>query len=54
MQLKEHLVTEQKEDKQRIEIEGYGNEHMIYPKAKFAAEEQANRRVEIKILGTEQ
>lgn len=41
-------------DKQRIEIEGYGNEHMIYPKAKFAAEEQANRRVEIKILGTEQ
>lgn len=41
-------------DKKRIEVEGYGNEHMIYPEPKFAAEEQANRRVEIKILETEQ
>jgi outer membrane protein OmpA-like peptidoglycan-associated protein len=41
-------------DKDRIEAEGYGNEHMIYPEAKFASEEQANRRVEIKILETEQ
>jgi outer membrane protein OmpA-like peptidoglycan-associated protein len=41
-------------DKKRIEVEGYGNEHMIYPEAKFAHEEQANRRVEIKIIETEQ
>jgi flagellar motor protein MotB len=37
-------------DKKRLEAVGYGNEHMIYPEPKFAHEEQANRRVEIKIL----
>jgi outer membrane protein OmpA-like peptidoglycan-associated protein len=37
-------------DKKRLEAVGYGNEFMIYPEPKFAHEEQANRRVEIKIL----
>lgn len=40
-------------DKKRLEAVGYGNEHMIYPEAKTPAEEQANRRVEIKILASE-
>jgi outer membrane protein OmpA-like peptidoglycan-associated protein len=37
-------------DKNRLEAVGYGNEHMIYPEAKSPGQEQANRRVEIKIL----
>lgn len=37
-------------DKSRLDAVGYGNEHMIYPEAKLSDEEQANRRVEIKIL----
>ena len=37
-------------DKDRMTAVGYGNEFMKYPEPKFANEEQANRRVEIKIL----
>jgi outer membrane protein OmpA-like peptidoglycan-associated protein len=37
-------------DKKRLTAVGYGNEFMKYPKPQFAYEEQANRRVEIKIL----
>lgn len=37
-------------DKHRLEAVGYGNEFMKYPEPKFSYEEQANRRVEIKIL----
>lgn len=37
-------------DKNRLEAVGYGNEFMKYPEPKFSYEEQANRRVEIKIL----
>jgi hypothetical protein len=37
-------------DKGRLEWKGYGNTEMLYPKAKNLYEEQANRRVEIKIL----
>lgn len=37
-------------DKDRLEFKGYGNSQMLYPKAQFSYEEQANRRVEIKIL----
>jgi outer membrane protein OmpA-like peptidoglycan-associated protein len=37
-------------DKSRLEFSGYGNTEMIYPKPKNQYEEQANRRVEIKIL----
>lgn len=37
-------------DKKRLVAVGYGNEFMLYPEPKFAHEEQANRRVEIKIL----
>lgn len=37
-------------DKSRMKAEGYGNEHMIYPEPKFTWQEQANRRVEIKII----
>jgi outer membrane protein OmpA-like peptidoglycan-associated protein len=51
--VKDYLI-ENGIDKNRLEVEGYGNEHMIYPNAKFAAEEQANRRVEIKILEREE
>lgn len=40
-------------DKSRLEVKGYGNEQMIFPDAKLTAEEQANRRVEIKILPKE-
>lgn len=36
-------------DKQRLTPVGYGNTEMIYPEPKFSYEEQANRRVEIKI-----
>lgn len=37
-------------DRTRLEAVGYGNEHMKFPEAKTTIEEQANRRVEIKIL----
>jgi outer membrane protein OmpA-like peptidoglycan-associated protein len=37
-------------DKGRMEAKGYGNTMPIYKDPKFAYEEQANRRVEIKIL----
>ncbi|MES2587483.1 MAG: OmpA family protein [Bacteroidota bacterium] len=37
-------------DKNRMVAKGYGNTMPIYPDPKFAYEEQANRRVEIKIL----
>lgn len=37
-------------DKNRMTTVGYGNTNPIFPKAKFASEEQANRRVEIKVL----
>ncbi|TNE54494.1 MAG: OmpA family protein [Bacteroidetes bacterium] len=37
-------------DKKRLTAKGYGNTAPIYPDPKFAYEEQANRRVEIKIL----
>ncbi|MDX1651209.1 MAG: OmpA family protein [Brumimicrobium sp.] len=37
-------------DKSRMEAVGYGNEFMIYPEPKFTWQEQANRRVEIKII----
>lgn len=37
-------------DKKRLVAKGYGNTMPIYPDPKFAYEEQANRRVEIKIL----
>lgn len=36
-------------DKSRMTAVGYGNTKPIYPEAKFAYEEQANRRVEIKV-----
>lgn len=36
-------------DKNRIEVEGFGNSKMIYPKAETKEERQANRRVEIRI-----
>ena len=36
--------------KDRLSSVGYGNTKPIYPDAKFAYEEQANRRVEIKVL----
>jgi len=34
----------------RLSAKGYGNEFMIYPEPKFDWQEQANRRVEIRIL----
>lgn len=37
-------------DGKRMEVEGMGNEFMIYPNPKNYEEEKANRRVEIKIL----
>lgn len=37
-------------DKDRLTSIGYGNTKPIYPEAKFAYEEQANRRVEVKVL----
>jgi len=36
--------------KYRLEYKGMGNTEMIYPMPKNHYEEQANRRVEIKIL----
>lgn len=49
----EKYLIENGVDKNRLDAVGYGNEHMIYPEAKIASEEQANRRVEIKILKIE-
>ncbi|WP_343606913.1 OmpA family protein [Fluviicola sp.] len=37
-------------DKNRMTTVGFGNTRPIFPNAKFASEEQANRRVEIKVL----
>lgn len=37
-------------DKSRLTTVGYGNTKPIFPNAKFASEEQSNRRVEIKVL----
>ena len=37
-------------NKKRLQAVGYGNEFMKYPEPKYSYEEQANRRVEIKIL----
>jgi outer membrane protein OmpA-like peptidoglycan-associated protein len=37
-------------DGSRLEIMGYGNTEMIYPEPKSVEEEEANRRVEIKII----
>lgn len=37
-------------DKTRLTAVGYGNTMPIFPNAKFASEEQSNRRVEIKVL----
>lgn len=37
-------------NKDRLTAVGYGNTKPIFPEAKFAYEEQANRRVEIKVL----
>ena len=37
-------------DKERLTPVGYGNTMPIFPNAKFASEEQSNRRVEIKVL----
>ncbi|MGM0479226.1 MAG: OmpA family protein [Bacteroidota bacterium] len=43
-------LEEQGIDKSRMSAEGFGNEHMVYPEPKFSWQEQANRRVEIKIV----
>jgi outer membrane protein OmpA-like peptidoglycan-associated protein len=37
-------------DKGRMEAVGFGNQDMVYPEPKFTWQEQANRRVEIKIV----
>ena len=37
-------------DKKRMDATGHGNEFMLYPEPKFTWQEQANRRVEIKIV----
>lgn len=37
-------------NKDRLTSVGYGNTKPIYPEAKFAYEEQANRRVEVRVL----
>lgn len=37
-------------DKKRMEAVGFGNEFMLYPEPKFTWQEQANRRVEVKII----
>lgn len=37
-------------NKERLTTVGYGNTMPIFPNAKFASEEQSNRRVEIKVL----
>ncbi len=41
-------------EKSRLSFVGFGNSQMLYPEAKSNAEEQANRRVEIKILSVEE
>lgn len=46
-------LTDNGIDKKRLDIEGFGDEKMIYPDAKLASEEQANRRVEIEIIEVE-
>ena len=48
-----NFLTDHGIDKKRLEVEGYGDEEMIYPEAKLASEEQANRRVEIEIIEIE-
>jgi len=47
--VKDYLITNGIA-KERIDFTGYGNSKMIYPKAKSAYQQSANRRVEIKIL----
>ncbi|MNK60526.1 Outer membrane porin F precursor [compost metagenome] len=37
-------------NKERMTTVGYGNTRPVFPNAKFASEEQTNRRVEIKVL----
>ena len=37
-------------DSKRMEAVGFGNEFMLYPEPKFTWQEQANRRVEVKII----
>lgn len=49
----ENYLIENGVDKHRLEANGYGNKEMIYPEARIASEEQANRRVEIKITKIE-
>lgn len=45
-----HYLIENGIDKNRLTSVGFGNTMPIYPDPKFAYEEQANRRVEIKVL----
>ena len=45
-----HYLVENGIDKNRLTTVGYGNTMPIFPNAKFASEEQSNRRVEIKVL----
>jgi outer membrane protein OmpA-like peptidoglycan-associated protein len=45
-----HYLVENGIDKTRLTTVGYGNTAPIFPNAKFASEEQSNRRVEIKVL----
>lgn len=45
-----HYLIESGVDRKRLRAVGYGNEFMIYPEPTTKGEEQANRRVEIKIL----
>jgi outer membrane protein OmpA-like peptidoglycan-associated protein len=45
-----HYLVENGIDKTRLTTVGYGNTMPIFPNAKFASEEQSNRRVEIKVL----
>lgn len=49
----QNYLIENGVDKHRLDAVGYGNEKMIYPEAKLSSEEQANRRVDIKILKIE-
>jgi len=37
-------------DKERLTFKGYGNSEMIHPRASNPAEEQVNRRVELKVI----
>nr|WP_294861426.1 OmpA family protein [uncultured Fluviicola sp.] len=45
-----HYLVENGIDKNRLTTVGYGNTMPLFPNAKFASEEQSNRRVEIKVL----